>query len=349
MLTWIQKTNQDQIINGDQTYDRNDVRGLDPSYMRSKQAPKNQSISFFLISTIMPLFLLLTGCGTFSTLPDSYHPTNPIAPGTFSHQLFDELMHRHVKDGVVNYPDIQSDLRLETYLREINQLDPTTLPTRNDRLAFWINTYNAFAIKGIVNGYSPKTKFGQYSYFVGEEYMVGEQEINLWSIERDILIPRFREPRIHFAIVCASRSCPKLRSFAFLPDQLDQQLNNNARQFINDPTKNRFDPEKKVAHLSMIFDWFAEDFEEHSGSVLKYISQFVNNPTIAHELQKSNYTIQYLEYNWNLNGINPTKPIAFKKKPKMHGVTQSAMNTQFFPKFSQVKVLSSVPQSIVLP
>ncbi|MGB0909820.1 MAG: DUF547 domain-containing protein [Nitrospirales bacterium] len=274
----------------------------------------------------MALFLSLTGCGTFSKLPESYHPYNAIKPTNFSHQPFNELTQHHVKDGAVNYPAIQEDLRLDTYLREVNRLDPTTLPTRNDRLAFWINAYNAFAIKGILNGYSPKTKFGQYTYFVGEEYMVGEEAINLWSIERDILIPQFQEPRIHFAIVCASRSCPKLRSFAFLPDQLDQQLNDSAKQFINDPSRNRFDREKKIAYLSMIFDWFAEDFEKHSGSVLNYISQFIADPTLAHELQNQSYTIKHLEYDWNLNGTPPSQGGTSDKKKKDSTVSTIIIN-----------------------
>ena len=155
--------------------------------------------------------------------------------------------------------------------------------------------------------------------------MVGEENVNLWSIERDILIPRFREPRIHFAIVCASQSCPKLRSFAFVPDQLEQQLNDSARRFINDPTRNRFDRENKVAYLSMIFDWFAEDFEGHSGSVLKYIAQFVNDPTLAHELQNETYTIDHLEYNWNLNGTPPSQQASVNQGP-LHETVATVIN-----------------------
>ncbi len=326
MITRIQQTDSEQIIENDQSAARIGLGHVDSETLRTKRSPMHDSISFFHMSAIITLFSLLTGCGAFSTLPDSYHPYNAIEPDNFSHQPFNELMEHHVKDGVVNYPDIQEDLRLDTYLGEVNRLDPTTLPTRNDRLAFWINTYNAFAIKGILNGYSPKTKIGQYTYFIGEEYMVGEEAINLWSIERDILIPQFREPRIHFAIVCASHSCPKLRSFAFLPDQLDPQLNDSAKQFINDPTRNRFDQEKKIAYLSMIFDWFAEDFEGHSGSVLNYISQFVDDSTLAHELQNQTYTIEHLEYDWSLNGTPPSQQASLDKEKTDSTVETVNMN-----------------------
>ncbi len=270
------------------------------SRRRERLSPIGLTLSLVLVS-------LLTGCGTFSTLPKAYQPTDPLEPHQFSHQAIDGILRAHVQDGVVNYPGIATDPRLEAYLREVNRLDPTTLPTQKDRLAFWINVYNAFAIKGILDGYSPKTKFGQYTYFVGQDYMVGGAEVNLWSVERDILIPRFREPRIHFAIVCASRSCPKLRSWAFTPGQLDDQLNDSARKFINDPTKNFFDRDQKIAYLSMIFNWFEEDFVGHSGSLLKYVKQYVDNPDLARELSDETYSIKFLEYDWSLNGMPPPR------------------------------------------
>ena len=95
----------------------------------------------------------------------------------------------------------------------------------------------------------PKGLTGQYKYFVNRDYMVGGAKINLYAVERDILIPRFREPRIHFAIVCASRSCPKLRSWAFITEKIEEQLDDSARLFINDPTRNLFDREHKIAYL----------------------------------------------------------------------------------------------------
>jgi len=107
--------------------------------------------------------------------------------------------------------------------------------------------------------------------------MVGGEALNLNNLEKNILIPDFREPRIHFAIVCASQSCPKLRSWAYTAEQLEEQLNDSARRFINDPTRNRFDQEQKVAYLSKIFDWFTEDFVARSGSLTNYVSQVLKN------------------------------------------------------------------------
>ena len=218
---------------------------------------------------------------------------------------FHAVLEAHVSEGIVKYPQFAEDPRFTSYVEQLNRLDPHALPTRKGQLALWINAYNAFAIKGILDGYSPRTKFGQWRYFIGRTYAVGGQTINLYDLERAILIHEFHEPRIHFAIVCASQSCPHLRSWAYTPAQLDAQLNDSARRFINDVTKNRFDRAKRVAYLSKIFDWFIEDFVAHSGSLAKYVSQFVDDPELAHDLRISNYSIEFLDYDWNLNGIPP--------------------------------------------
>jgi hypothetical protein len=201
---------------------------------------------------------------------------------------------------------------LTQYIQQLNRVNPTTLPTREDQLAFWINAYNAFAIKGIIDGYSPKTWAGKYSYFVSRDYMVGGAKVNLYAVERAILIPEFREPRIHFAIVCASRSCPKLRPWAFTADKLDQQLDDSAQLFINDPNRNVFDRRQKVAYLSKIFDWFTQDFVSHSGSLTKYVAQYVEDPELAQELAQGTYQVEFLEYDWSLNGIPPTAAASFR-------------------------------------
>ena len=255
---------------------------------------------------VLAIFLFLFWVAGCSTVPHSFHPQQPIAPQVFSHRAFNDVLQNHVSDGIVKYPEVARDPRFHTYIEQLNRVDPNALSTREARLAFWINTYNAFAIKGILDGYSPRTKFGQWRYFISQEYYVGGESLNLYNLENKILIPDFREPRIHFAIVCASQSCPRLRSEVFTADQLEDQLNDNARRFINDSTKNRFDPERKVAYLSKIFDWFTEDFVAHSGSLTNYVSQFIEDPVLATDLRTTDYTVEFLDYNWTLNGIPPS-------------------------------------------
>jgi hypothetical protein len=210
-----------------------------------------------------------------------------------------------VKDGVVDYPQIQADDRLPAYLAQIGRVDPNDFATRNERLAFWINAYNAFAIKGILEGHSPVSYVGRYRYFIGQTYRVGGEAINLYDLERKVLVEQFREPLIHFAIVCASLSCPKLQPWAYQATQLERQFGHVAREFINDSTRNRFDRREKVAFLSMIFNWFEPDFVNAAGSVQAYVARFVDDPELAKELTESNYRVEYLEYDWSLNGIPP--------------------------------------------
>jgi hypothetical protein len=98
------------------------------------------------------LLLVVTGC---STVPAKFAPVNPISPSELSHAVFEQVLESHVKDGVVDYPAVQTDDRLQTYLAQLDRVDPNALATRNERLAFWINAYNAFAMKGIVDHDSP--------------------------------------------------------------------------------------------------------------------------------------------------------------------------------------------------
>jgi hypothetical protein len=171
------------------------------------------------------------------------------------HEPFSQLLQETVNNGHVDYTAIKNDPRLENYLNELKQARPENYATQAEQLAFWINAYNALALKGIIDGLSPSSFFGRVSYFKTTDYEVAGRTINLYDLERDIIIP-FNEPRIHFAIVCASYSCPKLRSEAYFSNTLENQLQENAVDFLNDPLKNNFDVKKKRANLSKIFDWF---------------------------------------------------------------------------------------------
>ena len=153
--------------------------------------------------------------------------------------------------------------------------------------------------------YSPMTQWGRYRYFIGRDYQVGGTAINLYDLERQVLIKQFHEPLMHFAIVCASMSCPRLQPWAYQPEELERRLVQVAKAFINDPTRNRFDRTQKGAALSMIFQWFEKDFADAAGSVLAYIARYVDDPELAKEIVQPGYRIEFLEYDWSLNGIPP--------------------------------------------
>lgn len=244
------------------------------------------------------LAAMMFGC---SSVPITFTPSRPLAPGAFSHRLFNDVLKAHVHDGRVNYPALKTDGRLMEYLEQLDRIDPNGLST-NERLALWINAYNAYTIKGILDGYSPSTLVGRYQFFINRTYRIGGETVNLYDLERKILIAQFHEPRIHFAIVCASFSCPKLQPWAYEGAQLDRQLDRVAQEFINDPTKNQFNRMMKVAYLSRIFDWFTEDFEAQAGSLPLYAARYVQDPDLVQELKTTPYRVEFLDYDWSLNG-----------------------------------------------
>lgn len=262
----------------------------------------------FVIETAMRIVcaavLLLAAVGGCTSVPAAYHPKQPLDPTRFTHDLFDQVLRSHITDGRVGYPDLRRNGRFQEYLAQLDRIDPSGLPGDPDRIAFWINAYNAFAIQGILDGYSPRTLWGRYRFFIARDYRVGGESINLYDLERRILIP-FQEPRIHFAIVCASQSCPKLQSWAYRGDRLDEQLDRVTRAFVNDPSRNRFDRERRVAYLSKIFDWYGDDFAAQAGSVQRFVARHIDDPALAKEMASVPYSVEFLEYDWSLNGPPP--------------------------------------------
>ncbi len=240
-----------------------------------------------LIKFIFPIFMLLS-MNVFADTP---------------HRLFDEVLKTHVTAGDVNYPAIKEDKRFDDYIAYLATANPDNFASREEKLAFWINAYNALAIKGILDGLSPGSFFSRITYFKSTDYQLAGREINLYDLERDIIIP-FDEPRIHFAIVCASASCPKLISEAYTAEKLESQLEMNTVSFINNSSKNMYDIDKKTASISKIFDWFPEDFSKHSGSVQKYLANYVEDPAVADMFANEKFRIKYMKYDWSLNGAS---------------------------------------------
>lgn len=224
----------------------------------------------------------------------------------FSHDLFQQVISTHVDNGFVDYPAIDHNADYHHYLTNLEAVTP--LHGNSEQLSYWINAYNALAIKGILDGRSPLSFFGKIGYFYNAEYKVNGKTINLYDLEHDLIIP-LSEPRIHFALNCASVSCPKLSNNVYRVNTLEQQLEQAAIEFINDKTRNQFDYGSKIAHLSEIFNWFAEDFEKHSGSVQNYLALYVTDAKVSNALANNEFEIKYMEYDWTLNG----KPVGQDK------------------------------------
>jgi hypothetical protein len=210
------------------------------------------------------------------------------------------LLRAHVADGQVDYDAIAGDPAFAATVADIADANLAG-HERTAVLAFNINAYNVLAVKGILDGHSPRGGLGRLRFFYRHKYTVAGETLTLNKLEHE-RIRTLGEPRIHFAIVCASASCPPLRSEMYSVETLDQQLDDSARRFVNDPTKNRFDTDAGVAQLSKIFKWFDEDFEAAAESVQKYLADFVDDTETAEALRQGRFTVKYLAYDWSLNG-----------------------------------------------
>lgn len=251
-----------------------------------------------MLVALLPV--LASGCAA-SVKP--YAIADPLPVRLVDVDAWDGLLGAHVRAGRVDYPAFCGEAAFDRYLDQIarSSLDGAS---REERLGFLIDAYNARSIDSILRGKRPSSLLGRYEFFLRGRHPVAGDEISLVDLERDVL-KGFGDSRIHFAIVCASASCPKLQSSAFQVAGLDARLDAAARAFVNDPARNRFDLEEGEAELSAIFDWYRGEFEESAGSLERYVAGYVADIAVADALRSGALKIRFLEYDWGLNGTPP--------------------------------------------
>lgn len=212
---------------------------------------------------------------------------------TISHESWNTLLKRYVDNqGNVNYKSFKSDdVKLQTYLDFLANNKPTTDWSKNEKLAYYINLYNAATVKLILDNYPTKSIKNIRSPWGKKWIKIGNKLHSLGGIEHKIL-RKMDEPRIHFAINCASYSCPKLINSAFTANEMEMQLAQATKDFINDPTRNKFNDSS--AKLSEIFKWYKGDFTEN-GTILEYIKKHTDKSI------NTKSKISYLNYDWSLN------------------------------------------------
>ncbi len=216
----------------------------------------------------------------------------------FDHSPWDAVVSRHVSAiGEVDYTAIAADRAgLDAYLAALAETSPENrpeiFPDEAAQVAYWINAYNALTINGVLRDQPFPGVRKVRRFFERPIYTVGGRSVSLNNIEHGILRKQFREPRIHFALVCASVSCPNLAPFAFLPATLDEQLEARAKLFISQPRNVAVDG--RTLRLSKIFDWFADDFKP-VGGVLAFIAQRYEADL------PQNPKLRYFDYDWRLN------------------------------------------------
>jgi Protein of unknown function, DUF547 len=230
------------------------------------------------------------------------------------HALFSSVLNKYVQNGRVNYKELCKDPDLAKYISYLESSDPEKITDQKVRLAFWINAYNAYTLKIICDHYPVKSINDLHSggtvlghvlkttIWDKEIVVINHKATSLNNIEHKIIRPVFKDFRIHFALVCAAKSCPALRPEAYEGSKLDQQLDDQAKLFLSDSSKNRFDVATQKASISKIFDWYQKDFGNNASEVLLAISKYLPDQ-IRKSIQSGpeKWEVNYTDYDWDLN------------------------------------------------
>ena len=231
---------------------------------------------------------------------------------TVDHSAFDRLLRAHVVNGFVDYDAFKSDPAFAGYLRLVAATNPATLP-RAEQLAFWINAYNAYTIQ-LINVKNERESIRNINKSLGmlrlkgpwsEAFaVVGGRTYTLDDIEQRTIRPTFREPRIHFALVCAAIGCPPLRSEAYTGAKLEAQLEDQATVFLTrSPAKNRVDVATRTVYRSQVFSFsdYMKDFGGSEATVGRFIARYHPAGAAKTLLESGEFSVVKTDYDWRLN------------------------------------------------
>ncbi|MBT8354528.1 MAG: DUF547 domain-containing protein [Desulfofustis sp.] len=276
---------------------------------------------------IILIFSLTAGCTSIRP-PLHRDGGGVVSIETFDYSSYAQLLDRYLDEqGLVDYAGLLNNPDLvDLFYKEIGAYSPDSHPhlfsDDNARLAYWINSYNLTTIKGVLHSYPissvedvapPALLFflpRKSGFFFFQRFTYGGVETSLYYLENSVIRKRFADPRYHFALNCASSSCPQLPRMPFYPDRLDEQLERESKKFINSVANVRYDAEQKTLYLSAIFSWYEEDFLNwldltspgQDLTIVDYLLGYLDEQTAAY-LRKDRDTlkIDYLVYDWGLN------------------------------------------------
>ena len=228
------------------------------------------------------------------------------------HSAFDRLLRAHVVNGMVDYDAFKADATFAAYLRMLAATSPANL-SRNEQLALWINAYNAYTIQ-LINNKGERESIRNVNKSLGflkfkgpwsEAFaVVGGKTYSLDDIEQRTIRPTFKEPRIHFALVCAAIGCPTLRSEAYTGARLEAQLNDQAVKFLTQtPSKNRVDVANRTVYRSQVFSFsdYMGDFGGSEATVGRFIARYYPAGPEKALLESGEFKAVKTEYDWSLN------------------------------------------------
>lgn len=240
--------------------------------------------------------LIAFGCQTIKNSPENNIGSAIIAETkdvNFNHNMWTDLLQGYVSEnGNVNYKGFTTaNDKLQKYINILSENVPNKAWSKEQTLAYWINAYNALTVDLIIRNYPIESIKDIKNPWEQRLWELGNKTYSLEEIEHEIL-REMNEPRIHFAIVCASYSCPKLQNKAFTAENLETQLTNATKEFLSDENRNEIS--ENSIKISKIFDWFSKDFTQN-GSLIDFLNQY-SEVTISPNAKK-----RYKDYNWALN------------------------------------------------
>lgn len=263
--------------------------------------------AFFWVAAISFIVPLVVAAKAFHAVPVTTKPvSHPDASGV-DHNLWDYLLKTYVDNGLVDYDGLSRDYLLRTYLRQLAECDPQKLTTTVDRLALVCNAYNAFVINGVI---THKVHDSVLSYehngsqfFDLKEHILAGSTMSLNHLEHEIIRKTFSEPRVHVALVCAAKSCPAIRSEAYIGPRVMDQLTDQSPLFANDPRYVAFDAETNQLRLSPILKWYGSDFDDQGG-YLKWLLKYAHDEALRQGLNAASdgrIEVAWFDYDWSLN------------------------------------------------
>ena len=228
---------------------------------------------------------------------------------SFDHQPWDRVLKASVNAiGEVDYASLKGHAGLAAYAASLRATSPDNhpelFPNKAEELAYWINAYNALTTLGVAKAYPTKSvrDLGVlFAFFRRKEYVLGGRTLSLQQLENDIIRKRYREPRIHFAIVCASLSCPKLSRDAYTAANLEGQLDFQARQYFAETRNLAVSAVGRTVYLAAILDWYKEDFGGTKQALLAYVRRYAPPARLQEMDRLTNPNLSFRDYDWSIN------------------------------------------------
>ena len=240
-----------------------------------------------------------------------------LVPGVFAndfdHSTFDQVLQSYVDEkGLVDYNSIAKDKGFSEYMQSLQTAKVEEF-SRDGQLAFWINAYNAITIDKVIKVKPKKSVRETFipgvwtgtKFFTSQEHIVAGKRLSQDDIEHEILRKQFQDPRIHFAIICASLGCPPLPRIAYTEGNVQTRLEEETQSYLNSTRGTRIDRSTNTLYVSKLFDWFPQDFIQKSGSTVAFMRPYLDEEVL--NFLDGKPKISYLKYDWALNAQAPLK------------------------------------------